>query len=134
MDYINEVIEDVKKSVANLKSSGNGNVDPLINVIEDLARIKALRIFDVWLDVLGEELENEAVSKLYNRIKEIRFVEMTNKEFLTIKNVFSNDNKLLYSGFDDLEAWNIVHENKEMYPDIRVEYWKQGAFTDTRYA
>lgn len=133
MDFINEVIEDVKKSVENLKSAGNGNVDPLIHMIEQLARLKSLRVLDIWLDKLAEEPENEVVSKLYNRIKEIRFVEMENKEFLEIKNVLTKENTLLYSGFDDLEAWDIVRENKELHPGIRVEYWRKGILKDTRF-
>jgi hypothetical protein len=134
LDFINEVIEDVKKSVENLKSSGNSNVEPMINVIEQLARIKSLRVLDIWLDVLADEPENESVNKLYKRIKDIRFVEMEDKTFLVIKNVFTKENKLLYSGYDDLEAWNIVRENKDNHPEIRVEYWKQGILIDTRFA
>lgn len=133
MDFINEVVQDVKKSVDNLKSTENVNIEPLIDVIEHLARVKSLRVLDVWLDILVEETESEAVTKLYNRIKEIRFVEMANKEFLTIKNVLTKDNSLVYSGFDELEAWNKVRENKGIHPNIRVEYWKQGVLIDTRF-
>lgn len=134
MNFIDEVVEDVKKSVNRLKASNDEHVEPLIEMIEELARIKALRVLDIWLDILGEELENEAVSKLYKRIKELRFVEMEDKEILEIKNVLTKDNELLYSGFDDLEAWDVFRKNKEVHPDIRMEYWQKGILKNIRFS
>jgi len=133
LDFISEVIEDVKKAIHNLNSSEDANIEPLINVIEDLARTKALRVLDVWLDVLSEEPENDAINQLYDRITSLRYVEMEDKSFLEIKNVLTKENILLYSGYDDLKAWEILRQNKENYPGIRIEYWKDGEIKNTRF-